>query len=539
MNGKYERKVTTLLGNYDIFWNINADTIELALRVKTTGWVGFGIGEQTTGGMGGADIVTVQVWPNGTAAAVDRFSLGNEAPLADTCQDWTLVSASEANGVTTVELRRALSTGDAQDHPLGVNKQLRTKVLVAHGASDDLAYHAANRYALQVDFFGEAASSLDLDAFANDPTNDYFDVTSNNVVIPLDGICITGADCYDGKTTYYETCRDVSELRDVSITGFTALIDGGEDYNPELHHFVVWGHDSPNCGSGQGDFVFGWAPGAKEIVLPKDVGIRLGPGGTQSFRLQTHYDNPTFKRNKHDSSGVRFFYKKVQTKYETGVIVLGDLYMALDGQRLPDGFSQYDMSCSDLFEKCEEAEKGPITVFFSQLHMHKAGLRMNVQRRRPDGELETVIQGEFFNFGFQDANYVSYTMNPGEEWIVSCFYENNRKVKWGLGSNDEMCQNFVGYYPRKSCLGPACGLGSAGGKLLQQKELRSIVDLNRTFGRRTSPKCAALPPTKPAGSSGQALVAAKPAVSSGHSTHSACPLVGLAATAVLVRLLRL
>jgi len=136
--------VTTLLGNYDIFWNINADTIELALRVKTTGWVGFGIGEQTTGGMGGADIVTVQVWPNGTAAAVDRFSLGNEVPLADTCQDWTLVSASEANGVTTVELRRALSTGDAQDHPLGVNKQLRTKVLVAHGASDDFAYHAAN-----------------------------------------------------------------------------------------------------------------------------------------------------------------------------------------------------------------------------------------------------------------------------------------------------------------------------------------------------------------------------------------------------------
>ena len=30
-------------------------------------------------------------------------------------------------------------------------------------------------------------------------------------------------------------------MRDVSITGFTALIDGGEDYNPELHHFVVWG----------------------------------------------------------------------------------------------------------------------------------------------------------------------------------------------------------------------------------------------------------------------------------------------------------
>jgi hypothetical protein len=97
-----------------MFWTTNDDTIELALRVKTSGFIGFGIGEQTTGGMGGADIVTVAVLPNGTAVVTDRYSLGNELPLADTCQDWKLVSASEANGVTTVELLRALKTGDPQ-----------------------------------------------------------------------------------------------------------------------------------------------------------------------------------------------------------------------------------------------------------------------------------------------------------------------------------------------------------------------------------------------------------------------------------------
>jgi hypothetical protein len=237
--------------------------------------------------------VTVQVWPNGTAAAVDRFSLGNEVPLADTCQDWTLVSASEANGVTTVELRRALSTGDAQDHPLGVNKQLRTKVLVAHGASDDLAYHAANvrRPVPAIGPLGSARPAGDrlmqpqqclaqcarsrrshMVALCSDmrckstssgkrrrvwiwtrlptirptitltsprtmssflwteyasPVRVPFTPTpeSARLVLGPGGagpgrrgglqgtLWHTGADCYDGKTTYYETCRDVRHQR--------------------------------------------------------------------------------------------------------------------------------------------------------------------------------------------------------------------------------------------------------------------------------------------------------------------------------------
>jgi hypothetical protein len=147
----------------------------------------------------------------------------------------------------------------------------------------------------------------------------------------------TGADCYDAKTTYYETCRDVSEMRDAYVIAFLSLVEGSEEGNPELHHFVVWGcaslhrqlrfggarfaislrrfgyavprftplreparrrtaaasarccdgnkarfgppwfgdrsgrrkeplllrsHDTPHCGSGTGEFVYGWAPGA-------------------------------------------------------------------------------------------------------------------------------------------------------------------------------------------------------------------------------------------------------------------------------------
>jgi len=533
-----------------MFWTTNDDTIELALRVKTSGFIGFGIGEQTTGGMGGADIVTVAVLPNGTAVVTDRYSLGNELPLADTCQDWKLVSASEANGVTTVELLRALKTGDPQDNDI-VRSHARTKVIVSYGQADEVSYHGATRYAFQVDFFGGAVVTLDLDAMNADKTVGYFDLTANNVILPVDGICISGADCYDAKTTYYETCRDVSEMRDAYIIAFLSLVEGSEAGNPELHHFVVWGHDTPDCASGTGEFVYGWAPGAKEVVFPKDVGIRLGPGGTQSFRIQIHYDNPHFKRNRHDSSGVRFYYSTVPRKHEAGVIVLGDLYMALNGQELPKGLSRFEMSCPDAFDACDAKDKEPITVFFSQLHMHKTGVKMTSQRRRPDGKLETAVKGEFFNFGFQDSNLVTYTISPGEEFITTCFYDNKGStVKWGLGSNDEMCQNFVGYYPKKKCLGPACGLNGAGGKLLNANatQLQSDRDLNRTFGAAPKNTCPALPskPSKPAtATTGQpatattGLAAAKPAVSSSPSLRTASPLAGLAALAVFARLRRL
>ena len=44
-------------------------------------------------------------------------------------------------------------------------------------------------------------------------------------------------------------------------------------------------HDTPDCGSGQGDFIYGWAPGAKEFVFPKEAGVSIGKAGLRSCVL--------------------------------------------------------------------------------------------------------------------------------------------------------------------------------------------------------------------------------------------------------------
>ena len=93
---------------------------------------------------------------------------------------------------------------------------------------------------------------------------------------------------------------------------------------------------------------------------------------------------------------------------------------------------RYEISCPDVFSRCSEEErKTPITIFASQLHMHTTGARMMVQqvkpcahRRMPSeseakhrfsngclvllqrraGNLDTIIEGQFYNFAFQDHN---------------------------------------------------------------------------------------------------------------------------------------
>ena len=67
--------------------------------------------------MPGADILVGSV-VNDVVTISDRFALAKELPVEDTCADWKLVSGSEVDNVTTIEVSRLLDTGDSQDRPI-------------------------------------------------------------------------------------------------------------------------------------------------------------------------------------------------------------------------------------------------------------------------------------------------------------------------------------------------------------------------------------------------------------------------------------
>ena len=142
---------TTLDSNisYVAHHRVEGTTLNLRLTAASTGWLGFGFAEGSTGHMKGSDMVTVNV-VNGQVYVDDRYAdfaastytaaagagyVGLTA-LVDTHQDWTIVSGSESGGNMEVWLTRELNTTDSQDR--AVNTEGSTRITWAWGASDSV-----------------------------------------------------------------------------------------------------------------------------------------------------------------------------------------------------------------------------------------------------------------------------------------------------------------------------------------------------------------------------------------------------------------
>ena len=141
-----------LSGKYSLYWRTTATHLEIAINALTPGWVAFGLAEQTSGTMGGSDIVTVHFDTAGTPIATDTFAEDKSGLKTDTQQDWVVVKGTKTAGATgsiAVELTRLLDTKDGSDRALTRtpldNTGRGTRVVVAYGGSATVGYHSANR----------------------------------------------------------------------------------------------------------------------------------------------------------------------------------------------------------------------------------------------------------------------------------------------------------------------------------------------------------------------------------------------------------
>ncbi|CAM9467147.1 unnamed protein product, partial [Laminaria digitata] len=67
--------------------------------------------------------------------------------------------------------------------------------------------------------------------------------------------------------------------------------------------------------------------------------------------LQTHYNNPNEIEGLVDDSGVRVYYTDEPRPIEMGVIQLGDPFVDLEGEPVPEGKSSFSFQCpSSCFE---------------------------------------------------------------------------------------------------------------------------------------------------------------------------------------------
>jgi Copper type II ascorbate-dependent monooxygenase, C-terminal domain/Copper type II ascorbate-dependent monooxygenase, N-terminal domain len=197
------------------------------------------------------------------------------------------------------------------------------------------------------------------------------------------------------------------------------------------------------------EMAYAWAPGDAPYRLPANVGSPLGLNGFQSLQIQIHYNNPSREANFTDDSGIRMYYTSKKRAFDMGVFEIGDPAVTLRGSISPNGgLSQHVFDCN----RCSSTLSAPVTVIRERLHMHAAGVSMANSQIR-NGEVIHRGQIEYWDFaqsGLYDVQQPSFTMQPGDRFRTICNYNaNQRNVKFGLGSADEMCITYLYYYPRQ------------------------------------------------------------------------------------------
>ncbi|GFH49228.1 hypothetical protein CTEN210_05704 [Chaetoceros tenuissimus] len=487
----------------EIYWTIQDSTneIELALAVyfsrnpmhNKDKWISFGLSEM--GGMIGADMF---LFVAGTTVVIDCHGVEYGFPIADKCgQDWKYINSTfhqddhGSSGWLIVEVKRSLVGNDLNEDLSFVDDSNQIippmKVIAAWGdvnGSGELVSHQQeissnnkiqttirphgiqNRVKGDIRFF-DCEYSL-----SNSQSNqlEYIDlVPDESFIIPTE------------VTTYKNFCFTLDqfpELKDheeVYIVKFEQVIDGNNE--DIVHHIDLHGTDNEILGSDKRlcraymNMIHPWEAGASRVFeLPSDVGIPMGrlESAYKGFRVEIHYHNPLLSSRRNDRSGVRVYFTRKKVKYFADLLMVGDPSLALIGKRTVPWSDDIEKSArhsyycpKDCFTKeklTKDFTKDYITVFKEVFHMHSSGKRMVSMQFNELDDVVRVSGVNHFDFrqgaGCSSQSHIPFKISQGDSFVVSCYY-NKRGVVFGSGSDQEMCQTFLWYYPRSAKL--RCG----------------------------------------------------------------------------------
>jgi len=198
--------------------------------------------------------------------------------------------------------------------------------------------------------------------------------------------------------------------------------------------------------------LWGWAPGVNKLTLPPVTGFRAGndAGSIKMLYLQVHYNNPNLVPNLFDQSSIILRYTPQLRQYDAGVLVLGDWGLTLPsiGAGLPS--VPFETTCSPA---CTSLLPHAVNVFGDVLHEHQIGSQAYTTQWRNGSYFGTMNRIDFWSFDLQQttSHNNNMTIQPGDRINLHCIYNAQTratKTIFGPSSEDEMCLDFVYYYPK-------------------------------------------------------------------------------------------
>jgi hypothetical protein len=215
-----------------------------------------------------------------------------------------------------------------------------------------------------------------------------------------------------------------------------------------LHHILLFQSDTAYSatptpceafGSAAWKLVAGWAPGGKNTILPPEAGFV--EEGTTHWVMQLHYNNARALPDQVDSSGYDLCTTDQLRQYDAGLLGFGSVNFKINPRATLN--LQCDYKLSNKFQN--------VKFFSASPHMHKYGTAMTTYRLPGGtGAPETVLEQKAFNFENQAAYPTSNAVAPNDVIRTTCSFKNttDKQIKFGEATDEEMCFDFVGYYPK-------------------------------------------------------------------------------------------
>jgi hypothetical protein len=156
-----------------------------------------------------------------------------------------------------------------------------------------------------------------------------------------------------------------------------------------------------------------------------------------------HYDNPD-KVQIRDSSGFKLYYTDELRANDAMIMTLGHLNI-----NIPPGATSHQHT-NDCSAACTRKLKKPLTALWAGLHMHSAGKAIWTDHYRGSQQLAPLGQKHSWDFNQQSPTHVKAVIQPGDRLVTNCVYNSQTRGKatrFGEGTADEMCFNFLMVYP--------------------------------------------------------------------------------------------
>jgi len=269
------------------------------------------------------------------------------------------------------------------------------------------------------------------------------------------------------EETYYSYIGwNFPQDKDYHIVGFEAITNTSEF----LHHYVLnscrskGSYSLPVTNTVQDKFsyedecfsqIWGWALGADWFMAPKNAGFFMGKSDLagKAMELQMHYDNPLFKSGMEDVSHLIVYYTDTIREHHLGTLTIGSGGRTGIEPIQPGLSSHYN----SMGIQCHLQQDITIVGHISHAHLLGRSISTEKWKKPSGGKMAEVIDSDYGYdpvFFFDNQNYISWStqknISNGDFFVITCLFDSSGRsavTNGGPGTRDEMCINFLLYYP--------------------------------------------------------------------------------------------